>query len=596
MSNEQARSGSELIPVATLADLQQRKVMVVQGPDRPIAVFAHDGKVSAVDNRCPHLGFPLHRGTVQDGILTCHWHHARFDLASGCTFDLWADDVPHYEVVVQDGQVYVAVGKPADDPRQQYRRRLREGLEQDIDLIQAKCVVGLLEAGVEPSQIVGEVALFGVANRDAWASGLTSLTALANLAPHLERETVYLALCQGARRVASDCDGQPPRRHRRPLETAELDLSTLKRWFRYWTLVRHRDGAERTLRTAIRNGASPAQLADLVFTAATDRFYADSGHALDFAKKAFELLDLIGWEHDEAVLPAVVPQLIAARGGEELNAWRHPHDLVPALRAVEEELPELARRGQGKSWDDIAGLSAALGGEDPFRIIEALKLAISAGARPEQLSQSLAYAAAMRIARFSTANEFSDWITALHSFSYAHALDSVLRRSPTIEILRGVFHGAISVYLDRFLNIPPAPLPGERRSLDEEPSGADQLRQRFLKLLNQREEVDEAARVVARYLCLGHPPQALFNTLTLAAVREDADFHVFQMLEGATRQYDRWPDGPQREHFLVAAARFLAAHSPTQRTQQQTAEVAMRLHRGDELYKSDVDSDETDDR
>ena len=379
MTNEPARSEAPLIHVARLADLQQRKVVVVQGPDRPIAVFAHDGKVSAVDNRCPHLGFPLHRGTVEDGILTCHWHHARFDLASGCTFDLWADDVPHYEVVVQDGHVYVDAAQATADPRGHYLRRLREGLEQDIDLIQAKCVIGLLEAGVGQTRIVGEVALFGVSNRDDWASGMTSLTALANLAPQLERQTAYLAHCQGARRVASDCDGQPPRRRRRPLETAALDLSTLNRWFRYWTLVRHRDGAERTLRTAIRNGASPAQLADMVFTAATDRFYADSGHVLDFANKAFELLDLIGWEHAEQVLPAVVPQLVAARGGEEQNAWRHPHDLVPALRAVEQELPDLLRRGNGKSWDNVVGLSHALLGENPLHIIEALKQAVAVG-------------------------------------------------------------------------------------------------------------------------------------------------------------------------------------------------------------------------
>jgi nitrite reductase/ring-hydroxylating ferredoxin subunit len=34
------------------------------------------------------MGFPLDRGSVEDGVVTCHWHHARFDLASGCTFDL----------------------------------------------------------------------------------------------------------------------------------------------------------------------------------------------------------------------------------------------------------------------------------------------------------------------------------------------------------------------------------------------------------------------------------------------------------------------------------------------------------------------------
>ena len=49
----------------------------------------------ALDNCCPHLGFPLARGSIEDGILTCHSHHARFELAGCCTFNLWADDVPN---------------------------------------------------------------------------------------------------------------------------------------------------------------------------------------------------------------------------------------------------------------------------------------------------------------------------------------------------------------------------------------------------------------------------------------------------------------------------------------------------------------------
>ena len=53
------------------------------------------------------MGFPLERGSVEDGILTCHWHHARFDLESGCTFDLWADDVPICPVEVRNGDVWV---------------------------------------------------------------------------------------------------------------------------------------------------------------------------------------------------------------------------------------------------------------------------------------------------------------------------------------------------------------------------------------------------------------------------------------------------------------------------------------------------------
>ena len=96
-----------LIRVGPRADLTG--VTVVSGGRHGIAVFpsATTEQVYAVDNRCPHMGFPLHKGSVADGILTCHWHHARFDLTSGGTFDPWADDVQTYPVVVRDGIVYV---------------------------------------------------------------------------------------------------------------------------------------------------------------------------------------------------------------------------------------------------------------------------------------------------------------------------------------------------------------------------------------------------------------------------------------------------------------------------------------------------------
>jgi nitrite reductase/ring-hydroxylating ferredoxin subunit len=574
-----------LIRVGPLEEVRSKGVVVVRGEDRPIAVFAHDGRLSAVDNRCPHLGFPLHRGSVRDGILTCHWHHARFDLCSGCAFDLWADDVPGYEVEVRDGTVYVA-GRPRQaNLRGEYLRRLREGMEQGISLIQAKCLLGLLRGGVDAREIVAEVGRYGVGHRDDWAAGLTVLTAVANLLPWLDEETAYLALYQGTRRVANDCAEQPPRRELRPLETGELSLETLKRWLRYWTMVRHRDGAERTLLTAVQNGASAAQVADLVFSAATDRFYADTGHLLDFCNKAFELLDLIGWQHAAEVLPSVVGELVAARGGEETDAWRHPIDLAPVLHRAGEELPGLLEEGADREWDDVRGLSRSLLSEDVVWLLARLKEAIRAGARPVQLTRALAYAAALRLARFGTVNEQGDWITALHTFTYCNALHQAVRRCPSPELVRGVFHGAVAVYMDRFLNVPPARLPGTGESLDGLPDDPAMLPMRFLGLLDQREQVEAAARVVARYVRLGQPIQPLVETLARAVVREDADFHSFQMLEAGVRQYEEWAGQEEGEHILVAVARFLAAHSPTQRAQLQTAEIALRLHRGESLYE-----------
>ena len=56
------------------------------------------------------MGFPLNQGTVKDGILTCHWHHARFDLMNGGTFDQWAGDVTSFPVEIRNqNEVWIDV-------------------------------------------------------------------------------------------------------------------------------------------------------------------------------------------------------------------------------------------------------------------------------------------------------------------------------------------------------------------------------------------------------------------------------------------------------------------------------------------------------
>jgi hypothetical protein len=95
---------------------------------------------------------------------------------------------------------------------------------------------------------------------------------------------------------------------------------------------------------------------------------------------------------------------------------------------------------------------------------------------------------------------------------------------------------------------------------------------------------DLAAKLVARHLTLGHSPQALIATLAHALLREDAGFHAYQMLEAGVRQFTVWGDADEGRHILVAVARYLAAHSPTERAALQTADIARRLMRGGELH------------
>jgi hypothetical protein len=537
------------------------------------------------------MGFPLERGSVEDGILTCHWHHARFDLESGCTFDLWADDVPIFPVEVRNGEVWVKISFSHPDPATHWRRRLADGLDHDLGLVIAKAVYGQLAANVPQADIVRQVALFGVQNRDGWSVGLTILTALANLLPLLPEEEAYLALFHGARRVAADCDGQPPRRERAPLGSRP-DSASLKRWLRRWTKVRHREAAERTLLTAIAAGVSPAVLANALLTAETDRAFADTGHSLDFINKAFECLDLIGWEHASALLPTVVGQMVMARGADESTAWRQPVDLILLCERAASELPELFAAGKClRGWPDHRPLARDLLGDNPAAIIDALKAAIRAGASPADLGRSLAYAAALRVARFGNANEHSDWETAHHVFTYANGVHQMLNRIGTAKLddyvtsVRGVLHGAMALYLARYLNVPPAPIPGDgSERLDDLPADAVMIRGALLDAFDRQRQVDLAARLVARHLMLGHSPQALIATLGRTLLREDAGFHAYQMLEAGGRQFAAWGDSDEGRHILIAVARYLAAHSPTERAALQTADVARRLMHGGELH------------
>ena len=126
---------------AALGELDPHGLKTVSLGGRTLVLWRYEGRVYALDNRCPHMGFPLSRGTVRDGLLTCHWHHARFDLQSGCTFDLWADDAPIFPVEVRGDDVWVKILIGDEDPAAHWRQRLESGLVHDIGLVIAKACV-----------------------------------------------------------------------------------------------------------------------------------------------------------------------------------------------------------------------------------------------------------------------------------------------------------------------------------------------------------------------------------------------------------------------------------------------------------------------
>jgi hypothetical protein len=310
----------------------------------------------------------------------------------------------------------------------------------------AKATIALTES--DPTGVEA-FAVDSVRSRTAEAAAADDVTCFMNLAPWLEAP-----MCRSLCIMDSPTSARGRRRAaalRRSSADSGLD-------------VRHRALVSPVRRGARREGAEPlsqrhgqarrpgagrhARAAPIIGT--------DGGHALDFVNKALEALDVAGSSAE--ALASLPMQIASARRMEESNARRNPVDLVAHWTAPSCGLTQYARGARG-NWPGRSELVEHVLGDDPAACTDAMLEALREGADEVELASVVSFAAATRIARFPTTNEFGDWDTALHTFTFANAVEQGLRRAPSRELLRGVFDAAMSVYLDRFLNVPATRLP-----------------------------------------------------------------------------------------------------------------------------------------
>jgi nitrite reductase/ring-hydroxylating ferredoxin subunit len=576
-------STDPFVRVAQLDNLREESRQIVAPAGKSVALFYHDDEVYAVDNRCPHMGFPLSQGSVEDGVLTCHWHHARFELDCGDTFDIWADDVQTYPTDVRDGEVWLDPDPDPDvSPATYWRNRLVDGLSETLSLVMAKAVINLDDLGEGFTTPLETTLEFGISYRAmGWGGGLTTLGVMANLYDWVAHDEKRRAMYVGARSVAEDVAGEPPRFDQHALANDDLGKDRLKSWVRENCEVRDATGAERALRTAAAV-LPPDEVVEILLAATTDHLYRDQSHTLDFLNKACEMLDHVGWGRAPDVLGSTVDQIATGSRAEERSEWRQPVDIASLVFDAHDALPDLVAAGQGREWERPEDFVETLLSEDAEAIVEALREAIREGATAEQVTDAVADAATRRVAQFSTSNEFNDWNTVHHTFSYASAAHELARRTDASEAYRPAFDGAMSVYLDRFLNEPAARLPTPTAS-DRDPSA---IRTALLGTFDEQGRVDDAGRLVAEHFAAGGDPELLIQTLGEGLLREDPQFHPLQNVEAAVRRFERADDEAGQRLPLIAAARYLAAHTPTQRESEQTFEIASRLHRGEKIHEA----------
>jgi nitrite reductase/ring-hydroxylating ferredoxin subunit len=99
------------ITVAKSSQVKEAELLPVKVENQKVIVTRVDGKVYAVENKCPHLGMPLAKGKVCNHAVTCRWHGATFDLTTGENVK-WVDSFVGVPLPEWSHQV-LSVGKKA---------------------------------------------------------------------------------------------------------------------------------------------------------------------------------------------------------------------------------------------------------------------------------------------------------------------------------------------------------------------------------------------------------------------------------------------------------------------------------------------------
>ena len=219
----------QFVYAADIKDIEaEGKCLPLSVKKHPIVLFSYNSKVYALDNRCPHMGFPLSQGTLKDGILTCHWHHARFDLHNGGTFDQWAGDVKSYPLQIRDNsEIWIGISpSPIENESSTETAAaasittvnnellLDIGLKRNISLIIAKAIIGLslsshqnlykpsMEDNVDTSNDDGlkysfrKGLEFGTKYKQSgWGVGLTIHTCMLNIATLCLHKKLHTLSC-----------------------------------------------------------------------------------------------------------------------------------------------------------------------------------------------------------------------------------------------------------------------------------------------------------------------------------------------------------------------------------------------------------------
>lgn len=89
-------------------ELSDERVMTVIAGHKELCLSNWKGKLTALDNKCPHQGGPLGEGSIENGLLRCPWHGWDFCPHGGSSGD-FDDGLETFPIKIEGDSVYVGL-------------------------------------------------------------------------------------------------------------------------------------------------------------------------------------------------------------------------------------------------------------------------------------------------------------------------------------------------------------------------------------------------------------------------------------------------------------------------------------------------------
>jgi nitrite reductase/ring-hydroxylating ferredoxin subunit len=399
------------IDLGPLADLPEgAPVLRKDARGRRFACVRRGDAVHAIDDRCPHQGYPLSQGSVREGVLTCDWHNWKFELETGaCTFG--GEPVRRYPTRVEDGRVHLNAAIDRGAEARRCTASLRKALWGDETARALREALRLGELGIGPADTgLGSLAIgFELLALDGAERGEYgfdhALALLADLLSWVERGWVPAeeAFAAAAHAIAEPSLHLGARGAPRPGATVDPRASLAKlvdldvaepAQVADALAAERRDEAEVLVRAIVEaRGPDGARAALMPFVS---RHLYDYGHGAIYLAKGIELSRRFSSAAVEVMAAVTV-----------LLGWATAETSLPPFTATREAMAHLAEiklpDARGEVRDRPAYEAAVLAGER--EAVEATIAQLAAGADPIALLRAIAHAASARVRRFDSAWE-----------------------------------------------------------------------------------------------------------------------------------------------------------------------------------------------